>query len=124
MQPARDAAAVPPPGVLTFSPRTIGRLRVPTGGIDMNRMIRGLALAVAFSLAAPAFASTDDVKDTATETKAKAKRKARSVKPGHRTNDDRMADAKDSVSEGAAKTKKSVRKGARSVKNGVHDATK
>jgi hypothetical protein len=90
----------------------------------MKNLMKGLALAVAFSLAAPALASTDDVKDTATETKAKARKKVRSMKPGAKTRDDRVADAKDSASEGIAKTKKHVRRAGRSVKKSAHDATK
>jgi hypothetical protein len=88
----------------------------------MNAMTKALALVAGLGLAAPAMAS--DASDTATEKKAQARKKARSLKPGEKSLDDRTEDAKDTARETGAKAKKSARKAGHKAKKDVHDATK
>jgi hypothetical protein len=83
-----------------------------------TRWMRALAFGLAVAIAAPAFAAdtTADMKDTATEKKAQAKKKARAAKPGDKTAGARMEDAKDTATETKAKAKKKGRKAARKVR--------
>jgi hypothetical protein len=82
---------------------------------------RQLALGLALALVAPA---AGDAEDTVTEKKAQAKKKARDLKPGHKTAGDHVDDASDTAKEAVAKTKKGARKAGRKVKEEAHDATK
>ena len=90
----------------------------------MRSMLKGLAMAVAVGLAAPAAAG--DMEDTVTEKKAELRKDARDVKAdikGGKTADDHVEDAKDTVDQGVAKTKKTARKAGREVKEEAHEAT-
>jgi hypothetical protein len=90
----------------------------------MTHMVKGLALALALGLAAPAMAANaDDAKDTATEKKADAKKKVRSMKKSKDAGD-HMDDAKDTATSAGAKTKKSARKASNKVKHEANEATK
>jgi hypothetical protein len=90
----------------------------------MKSWVKGLAMALAVGLAAPAMAANaDDAKDTATEKKADAKKKVRSMKK-HKDAGDHLDDAKDTATSAGAKTKKSARKTSRNVKHEVNEATK
>ena len=90
----------------------------------MKSWVKGLAIALAVGLAAPAMAANaDDAKDTATEKKADAKKKVRSMKK-HKDAGDHVDDAKDTATSAGAKAKKSARKTSRNVKHEVNEATK
>ena len=88
----------------------------------MKTMMRALALATALGFAAPALAS--DSSDTVTEKKAHARKKARDLKPGDKSFDDRTEDAKDTARETTAKARKGARRTGRKVKHDAHEATK
>src|SRR5512133_1622797 len=66
------------------------------GGHSMKRIAKGLMLAAAMGLVAPAVAqTTDDAKDTATQLKHDTTKTAREHKPGGETASDKAEDAKD-----------------------------
>jgi hypothetical protein len=88
----------------------------------MKRMVKALAAVLALGLAAPVMAAdADDVKDTATEKKAQAKKKLRSMK-GSKSAQDRADDAADTATEKKAQAKKSARKAGRKAKQEANEA--
>jgi hypothetical protein len=90
----------------------------------MKRLVKGMLLAAAFGLVAPAVAQTaDDAKDTGTQLKHDTKRKVRSAKPGGETAGDKVEDAKDASKSKAAKTKKKARKAGRHAKRTTRNTT-
>ncbi len=87
-----------------------------------TRGMRAVAFGLALAIAAPAIAAdTGDVKDTATEQKAKTKKKARSMKPGGETAKDKMNDAGDTAKEQTAKAKKKGRKAHRKASHQMNE---
>lgn len=89
----------------------------------MKSLTRALAVVVALSIAAPAWAG--DTEDTITEKKSDLKRSARHAKAdvtGKETTEDKVENTKDAARSSAAKTRKSARKAKRKVKDAVEDA--
>ena len=90
----------------------------------MTKRLWTAALVAAIGLAAPTVgrsAAGDDAKDTATEQGYNAKKKARDLKPGDKTAEDRKDDAKDTGKAMKAKTKKKSRQAANKTKDAAHD---
>ena len=93
----------------------------------MKKQLWTAALVAALGLAVPVRGRgqmKDDVKDSATETKAEVKKGARDLKPGDKTAGDRVEDAKDTTKATGAKVKKKARKAKNKTKAVVHDATR
>ncbi len=82
-----------------------------------TRGMRALAFGLALAIAAPVLADSNDVKDTATQKKAEARRKARSMKPGRKTLKDRENDLGDTARADAARVRKQGRKANRNVRH-------
>jgi len=90
----------------------------------MKKLVKGMLLAGALGLVAPAVAQTaDDAKDTGTQLKHDTKRTLRGAKPGGESASDRVEDTKDATKSAAAKTKKKARKAGRRAKKTTRDAT-
>lgn len=89
---------------------------------------KGIVAALCLGLAAPGLAvaddTTKDMKDTATEAGANAKKTARDLKPGDKTAGDRVDDAKDTATATKAKAKKKARHAKKKAKAEAHEATK
>jgi hypothetical protein len=83
-----------------------------------------LATLAALGLTTPALASdrAEDARDSATEGKAKTKKKLRDLKPGEKTAGDRADDAKDTAAETKARTKRKARAAKRKVEREAAEA--
>ena len=95
----------------------------------MKKIAKGLMLAAAMGLVAPAVAqTTDDAKDTAKQIEHDTTKTAREHKPGGETASDKAADASDQAKSTTASTKKKARKASKkakkSAKSTQHSAEK
>ncbi len=88
----------------------------------MRKLCKGIAVAVAFALAAPAFAG--DVSDTMTEKKSEAAKDVREHRPGGESASDKVSDARDTAHANAAKARKKARKAKRKTTAKANQATR